>query len=111
MVTENLLQNILDADTRRKRTEKKKKRKLSSVQREQSAAEKKKKKLSSVQQSRRRMGRDMGVGPSRIDAWVVRTQWLEARNGCHMRGTRIVMRISSKLVVHDTIWWDHETWS
>jgi hypothetical protein len=108
-------QNILDADMSRKTTRKKGKREKKTIVRtaEQSAAEKKKKKkLLSVQQRRRRMGRDMGVGPNRIEHWVVGARrWLEAWNGCHVRGTRIIMRISSKLVVHDTIWWDHEAWS
>lgn len=111
MVTEDLLQNIVDADTSGKRLEKKKRKKTIVRTAEQSAAEKKKKKLSSVQQSRRRMGRDMGVGPNRIEPWVVRTRWLEAWDGCHVRGTRIVMRISSKLVRHNTIWWEHGAWS
>jgi hypothetical protein len=58
------------------------------------------------------MGREMRVGPNGIEHWVVRTRrWLEAWNGCHVRGTRVIMRISSKLVVYDTIWWDHEAWS
>jgi hypothetical protein len=57
------------------------------------------------------MGRDMGVRPNRIEHWVVRTRGLEAWNGCHVRGTRVVMSISSELVVHEPIWWDHKAWS
>jgi hypothetical protein len=113
MVTE---QNILDADMSRKTTRKKKKRKENycPYSRAVGGGEKEKKKLLSVQQRRRRMGRDMGVGPNRIEhwVWIVRARrWLKAWNGCHARRTRVVMRISSKLVMHDTIWWDHEAWS
>ena len=54
----------------------------------------------------------MGVRPKRIETWAVRDRWLEAWNGCQVRGIRIVMGIwSSKLVMYDTIWWDHEAWS
>lgn len=46
----------------------------------------------------------------RIETRIMKTRRLEARNGCHVRVTVMVMRTLSKLVVYDPVWWDHRAW-